>query len=160
MRCSIASPTSASIPSVSTSTTLTSTVSASGRRPASPSRSEARMRELLDGRVALITGAASGQGQQAARLFAQQGAAIAVVDINDDGSAETVATVEEAGSKAVAIHADVSVRDDCDRMVAETIDALGSVDVLYNNAAVQMSGRLVECTVEDWDLTIATNLNA
>jgi NAD(P)-dependent dehydrogenase (short-subunit alcohol dehydrogenase family) len=115
---------------------------------------------MLDGKVALITGAASGQGRAASVLFAEHGASIAVVDINDEGSAETVATVESAGTKAVAIHADVSVREDCDRMVAECAAAFGRLDVLYNNAAVQMSGRLVECTEDDWDRTIATNLNA
>jgi 3-oxoacyl-[acyl-carrier protein] reductase len=93
-------------------------------------------------------------------LFASHGASIAVIDINDDGAAETVELVEKEGGAAIALHADVSVRDDCDRMVAETVAAFGRVDVLYNNAAVQMSGRLVECTEDEWDRTIATNLNA
>ena len=115
---------------------------------------------MLDGKVALITGAASGQGRAASVLFAEHGASIAVVDINDEGAAETVSMVESVGTKAVAIHADVSVREDCDRMVAECASAFGRLDVLYNNAAVQMSGRLVECTEDDWDRTIATNLTA
>jgi NAD(P)-dependent dehydrogenase (short-subunit alcohol dehydrogenase family) len=115
---------------------------------------------MLDGRVALITGAASGQGRAAAVLFASHGASIAVVDINDEGAGETVALVEKEGTAAIAIHADVSVADDCARMVSETSRAFGRLDVLYNNAAVQMSGRLVECTEDDWDRTIATNLNA
>jgi len=115
---------------------------------------------MLDGKIALITGAASGQGRAASLLFAKHGASIAVVDINDEGSAETVSTVEAAGTKAVAIHADVSVRDDCDRMVAECAAAFGRLDVLYNNAALQMSGTLVECTEDEWDRTIATNLDA
>jgi 3-oxoacyl-[acyl-carrier protein] reductase len=83
-----------------------------------------------------------------------------VIDINDEGAAETVALVEKEGGAAIAVHADVSVRSDCERMVADTVSAFGRVDVLYNNAAVQMSGRLVECTEDDWDHTIATNLNA
>ena len=58
------------------------------------------------------------------------------------------------------MHADVSRRADCDAMVAATIDEFGRLDVLYNNAAVQMSGRLVDCTEDEWDLTIATNLTA
>jgi len=115
---------------------------------------------MLDGRVALITGAGSGQGRAAATLFAAHGASIAVIDINDEGSEETVALVEKEGGTAVAIHADVSVKDDCVRMVTETVAAFGRLDVLYNNAAVQMSGRLVECTEDDWDRTISTNLNA
>jgi NAD(P)-dependent dehydrogenase (short-subunit alcohol dehydrogenase family) len=115
---------------------------------------------LLDGRVALITGSGSGQGRAAAELFAAQGARIAVVDINKEGADETVELVQRAGGTAIAIHADVSQRPDVDRMVAETKGAFGAVHVLYNNAAVQMSGTLVECTEDQWDLTIATNLTA
>ncbi len=115
---------------------------------------------LLDGKVALITGAGSGQGRAASLLFAQHGARIAVVDVNEAGAGETVGLVEHAGSKAVAIHSDVSRRSDNDEMVADAIDAFGALDVLYNNAAIQMSGRLVDCTEEQWDITIATNLSA
>lgn len=115
---------------------------------------------LLDGKVALITGAASGQGRAASLLFAEHGARIAVADVNDEGSRETVDLVEQAGSKAVAVHADVSNRADNDAMVAAAVDTFGGLDILYNNAAIQMSGRLVECTEEQWDITIATNLNA
>ncbi|HUV10249.1 MAG TPA: glucose 1-dehydrogenase [Acidimicrobiia bacterium] len=115
---------------------------------------------LLPDKVALITGAASGQGRAAAQLFGAHGARVVVADINDEGAAETVRVMEEAGSEAVAVHADVSVRADVDTMVAAAMERYGRLDVLYNNAAVQMSGRLVDCTEEDWDLTIATNLSA
>lgn len=115
---------------------------------------------LLEGRVALITGSASGQGRAAGLRFAAHGAAIAVVDIDDDGAAETVRQVEALGAEAVAIHADVSVQAEVEAMVAAVVERWGRLDVLYNNAAVQMSGRLVECSVEDWDRTIATNLDA
>jgi NAD(P)-dependent dehydrogenase (short-subunit alcohol dehydrogenase family) len=115
---------------------------------------------LLDGKVALITGAASGQGRAASVLFAEHGARVVIADMNDEGAAETVRLVESAGSKAVAIHADVSQRANNDRMVAAALDAFGQLDVLYNNAAIQMSGRVVECTEEQWDITIATNLSA
>jgi NAD(P)-dependent dehydrogenase (short-subunit alcohol dehydrogenase family) len=68
--------------------------------------------------------------------------------------------LEERGAEGVAVHADVSVAADVDTMVAAAIERYGRLDVLYNNAAVQMSGRLVDCTEEEWDLTIATNLSA
>jgi NAD(P)-dependent dehydrogenase (short-subunit alcohol dehydrogenase family) len=115
---------------------------------------------LLEGKVALITGSASGQGRAAALRFAEHGAAIAVIDIDDDGAAETVRRVEAAGAEAVAVPADVSVRRDVEAMVAATLERWSRLDVLYNNAAVQMSGRLVDCTEADWDRTIATNLDA
>ncbi len=114
----------------------------------------------LVGKVALITGAASGQGRAAAELFAEHGASVVVVDVNDDGAAETVALVEKDGGTAVAVHADVSRRTDCDAMIDAAIAAYGRLDVLYNNAAIQMSGRLVDTTEAMWDITISTNLTA
>ena len=68
--------------------------------------------------------------------------------------------LEEQGGEAMAMHADVSRRADVDEMVAATMERYGRIDVLYNNAAVQMSGRLVDCTDDEWNLTIATNLSA
>lgn len=115
---------------------------------------------LLDGRVALITGGASGQGRAASVLFAYQGARIVVADLDDDGAGETIARVDAAGSSGIAVHADVSRRADCDAMVQVAIQQFGRLDILYNNAAVQMSGRLVDTSEDDWDRTMATNLDA
>ena len=115
---------------------------------------------LLADKVALITGGASGQGRAASLLFGAQGAKVVTADFNDEGNAETVKLLEEQGSEGMALHADVSLRADVDEMINATIERYGRLDVLYNNAAVQMSGRLVDCTEEDWDLTIATNLSA
>jgi 3-oxoacyl-[acyl-carrier protein] reductase len=110
--------------------------------------------------VALITGGASGQGRAAAVLFARHGARIVVADIDDEGAGETIAMVDDEGSSGFAVQADISRRADCDAMVAAAIGQFGGLDILYNNAAVQMSGRLVDTTEEQWDLTIATNLDA
>lgn len=114
----------------------------------------------LDGKVALVTGAASGQGRAAATLFAARGARVVVADVDAEGSKETVRAVEGAGGEATAVRADVSVRVDAEAMVAAALDTYGRLDTLYNNAAVQMSGTLLECTEDDWDLTVRTNLTA
>jgi 3-oxoacyl-[acyl-carrier protein] reductase len=116
--------------------------------------------DALAGRVALITGAASGQGRAAAQLFAACGASVVVVDVNEHGAHETVALIEKDAGVATSVHADVSRRADCDAMIGTAIDTYGRLDVLYNNAAIQMSGRLVETTEAMWDITIATNLTA
>ncbi len=116
--------------------------------------------DRLAGKVALITGAASGQGRAAAQLFAAQGAQVAIVDVNENGAHETVALVEKEDGHAIAINADVARRSDCDDMVDRTVREFGRLDVLYNNAAIQMSGRLVETTEAMWDITFSTNLTA
>jgi len=115
---------------------------------------------MLADRVAVITGAASGQGRAAAELFAEHGASVVVVDVNEDGADETVARIEKDGGRAIAVNADVSRRSECEAMISAAIDTYGRIDVLYNNAAIQMSGRLVETTEAMWDITIATNLTA
>jgi 3-oxoacyl-[acyl-carrier protein] reductase len=115
---------------------------------------------LLEDKVALITGSGSGQGRAAAEAFAAHGARLAVIDIDDAGAEQTVQRIRAAGGAAFALHADVSRRADCDKMVQAAVDQWGRLDVLYNNAAVQMSGSVTECSEAQWDLTLATNLNA
>jgi NAD(P)-dependent dehydrogenase (short-subunit alcohol dehydrogenase family) len=117
-------------------------------------------RGQLAGKVALITGAASGRGRAIAELFAEHGAAIVAADVNDEGLFDTVERIEKDGGRATALHADVGRRPDCDAMVAAAVDTFGRLDVLYNGAAIQISGRLVDTTEEMWDAVIATNLSA
>jgi len=88
----------------------------------------------LAGQVALITGAASGQGRAAAQLFAAHRASVVVADINDEGADETVALIDKEGGVATAVDADVARDPDCDEMVAAAITAYGRIDVLYNVA--------------------------
>ncbi len=113
----------------------------------------------LDGKVALITGAGSGIGRESALLFASEGAAVVVVDIDDKGGEETVAAVRASGGRAVYVHADVAKPDDCARMVASAEGAFARLNVLFNNAGI-MHGRDDDAVSTDeaiWDLTMAVN---
>lgn len=114
----------------------------------------------LADKVALITGAASGIGRASALLFASEGAAVAVVDVNDEAGRDTVASVEAAGGRAVYVRADVSKAADCERMVAEAENAFGKLNVMFNNAGIMHSeDGGAESTGEDvWDLTMNVNL--
>ncbi len=115
---------------------------------------------LLEGKVAVITGGASGQGRASALRFAAEGARVLVADVNDEGAAETVTMISAADGEAAAVHTDVASEADNLAMIEAAMEHWGRLDVLYNNAAVQMSGRLLDCTDDEWDLTMATNLDA
>lgn len=87
----------------------------------------------LTGKVALVTGAGLGIGQASALAFAAAGARVAVVDIDGEGAAGTVATVEQQGADTLLIEADVTKASDVERMVAVTVEILGSLDFAHNN---------------------------
>ena len=114
----------------------------------------------LDGKVALITGAAGGMGALAAHLFAQQGAAVMVADYNADGAAAVAAEIVSEGGTASSVGGDVSKGKDCEAMVAATVAAFGGLHVLYNNAGIMMDDDDNPVTTgEDvWDRTMDVNL--
>ncbi|HUR29152.1 MAG TPA: glucose 1-dehydrogenase [Planctomycetota bacterium] len=114
----------------------------------------------LENKVALITGAGGGIGGESAMLFAAEGAAVAVVDVNRASAAETVRRVEASGGRAIAVEADVSKDADCARMVAETERAFGKLDVLFNNAGIMDSADddAVKTDEAVWERTLAINL--
>ena len=90
----------------------------------------------LEGKVALITGAASGIGRETSLLFAKEGAKIVAADVNDAEGEETVGLVTSGGGEAVFIHADVSKNEDCEGMVRTAESTFGRLDVLFNNAGI------------------------
>lgn len=108
----------------------------------------------LHDKVALITGAGSGIGKASALLFAQEGAAVVVADINESAAKQSVAEIEAKGGRAVAVQGDVSDPGDARRMVERAIDAFGRIDILFNNAGIGHVGTLHETEVEDWDRVI------
>ena len=112
----------------------------------------------LDGRTAVVTGAASGLGRQAAITYAQAGANVVIADRDEGGLAETVAAVEGLGAKAVAVPTDVSVKDQVDDLARQAVKATGRVDVWANVAGIIRNSLIVETTEADLDAIIAVNL--
>ena len=114
----------------------------------------------LEDKVALITGAAGGIGRETALLFAREGARIVAVDVNVEGTAETVSLVQQEGGEAISVIADVSASEDCQRMVQEAESQFAGLHVLFNNAGIMdhSDSDAVETSEEVWDRTMAINL--
>jgi NAD(P)-dependent dehydrogenase (short-subunit alcohol dehydrogenase family) len=112
----------------------------------------------LTDKVALITGGTSGIGKATAILFAKEGAKVAITGrSNERGAAVTDQIVQNAGS-AIFVRADVSISDDCQRAVAQTLEAFGRLDILFNNAGVFYPQTALECSENEWDEQIDVNL--
>ncbi len=114
----------------------------------------------LDGKVALITGAAGGMGKEAALLFASEGARVVVSDVAEDAGNAVREEIRSAGGEARFVRADVSRSDDAEAMVRAAVDEFGGLHVLYNNAGVFLpdDGGTVETTEEVWDRVMSINL--
>ena len=112
----------------------------------------------LQNRIALITGAGSGIGQAAAVRLAEEGAKVAVADINPDGGQETVREIEAAGGEAIFIPCDVSKVTDCERIVQATVERFGELNILVNDAAVMLEKSVVDTTEAEFDRVIDVNL--
>lgn len=114
----------------------------------------------LDGKVALITGGASGIGRESAMLFASEGAEVVAVDIDEHGAESTAAGVRAAGGTAMPVTADVSSPRDAESMVSAAEAAFGRLDILFNNAGIMSAedGDAEQTSEAVWDRTMAVNL--
>jgi 3-oxoacyl-[acyl-carrier protein] reductase len=113
----------------------------------------------LQGRAAIVTGAAQGIGRAIAECLAQAGADIAVADLDPGHSAETVASVEKLGRKALNIKVNVADANETKAMVEHVLKMWGKVDILINNAGITRDGLLLRMKEEDWNLVLQVNLN-
>ena len=114
----------------------------------------------LNGKVALITGGASGIGRATALRFAREGAAVSIADVNEPAGNSVVQEINDNGSRALFTPADVTHVADCKRIVKNTIDHFGAIHILFNNAGIIRRASVVELSEEDWDRVIAVNVKS
>ena len=112
----------------------------------------------LQDRVAMVTGAGSGIGRAIALALAREGARVAVVDINEAGARETVATLEKEGGQGHAYRADITRKTEIEATVADLVKRWGTVHILVNNAGWDKAEPFIQSTEETWDKVLAINL--
>lgn len=112
----------------------------------------------LDGKVALVSGAARGIGAEIARALAQAGAAVLVSDLADGGGQATAAAIRKAGGRAETCVHDVTKESDWEVAVASAKAKLGRLDILVNNAGIETAALLAQCTVEDFRRVLDVNV--
>jgi len=111
-------------------------------------------------KVALITGAASGIGRATALLFAREGAAVALADLNIDGGQRVVDQITKSGGRAFFEGIDVTRGADCQRLVERAIREFGRIDILFNNAGIIRRATVLELSEDDWDRVMAVNVKS
>ena len=115
---------------------------------------------LLENKIAIVTGAASGIGAASARRFAAEGASVLAVDIRRERVKGVVEDITVAGGEVHGFRADVSQPDDVEAMVAAAVERWGGLDVLFNNAGTLRPGTAVELEPKDWDLVMNVNVRS
>ncbi len=116
--------------------------------------------DSLTGKRAIITGGASGIGRATALLFAHEGAAVSVVDLDEAGGQAVAQMIMDDGGQAIFVRCDVSQAADCQRAVQQTVDKLGGLNILFNNAGIIRRASVLETSEEEWDRVMAVNVKA
>lgn len=115
---------------------------------------------VLYGKIALITGGASGIGRATALLFAREGATVAIVDLNQTSGQIIVQAINEDGGRAIFIRGDVSHAMDCQQAVHQTVSELGGLHILVNCAGIIRRTSVLETSEEEWDQVMAVNVKS
>ena len=112
----------------------------------------------LDGRVALVTGAARGIGAATATRLASEGASVALADLDEAQAQQTAQQLDASGERTLAIGCNVAESEQVQRMVDRTLEKFGRLDILVNNAGITRDNLLFKMSDEDWDAVIAVHL--
>lgn len=114
----------------------------------------------LEGKTAIITGGAGGIGSAAARLFAREGAAVTIVDLDESAGGESVRQISASGGRAIFERGDVTRETDCRRVVERTVEQFGAIHILFNNAGIIRRASILETSELEWDAVMAVNVKS
>jgi 3-hydroxybutyrate dehydrogenase len=112
----------------------------------------------LDRKVGIVTGAASGIGLAIAEAFAKEGANVTIADLNEEGGKKAAEGIKKLGRDAIFVKTNVTKREDCKKLIDETVKKFGRVDILVNNAGIQNVAPIVDFPEDKWDLLIGIML--
>ncbi|MCL6443011.1 MAG: SDR family oxidoreductase [Alicyclobacillus sp.] len=112
---------------------------------------------LLEGKVAVITGAGSGIGRSIAMHYANEGATVVVADLNEEAAQRVVAELRSVAPESMAIQVDVTDKASCQAMFQKVSETYGRIDIAGNNAGVSTMSRIIDLTEEEWDLNMNVN---
>jgi NAD(P)-dependent dehydrogenase (short-subunit alcohol dehydrogenase family) len=114
----------------------------------------------LNGKTAVVTGAAAGIGLGIARIFAAEGARVSIVDLNEEKGKQAVIEIESNGGEAIFIKADAGDKDQVQHYINETATRFGAIDIMVNNASVILQSKVLDTSVDEWDRILRNNLTS